>query len=160
MRQNYERAKHGSYKMLKHFILHASYLCATLKHKSVFQVPSEIWLWTKPWYKRKNYCTHWKPHLPQRKNCFDHKSIFSEVRGWGPIGRMKLAACKKLKLIWKPFCSNILGNWIIPLGILKPVTMPTAFRSKRCFKVAYEFHLMGMHFEKMWSRYWWPYIRK
>lgn len=76
----------------------------------------------------KGRCTHWKPNLPQRKNCFDHKSIFSEVRGWGPIGRMKLAACKKLKLIWKSFCSNILGNWIIPLGILKPVTMPTTFQ--------------------------------
>ena len=30
----------------------------------------------------------------KKKKCFNHKTKFSEMKGLGPIGRMKLAACK------------------------------------------------------------------
>lgn len=134
-RQNYERSEHWSHKSLKRFTLNASYLCDALKHKSMFQVPSEVGLifilWTGSWYKRKHYCAHWKSHLSQRKKYFDHKSKVSEMKALGPTGRMKPAACKKFNQTWKPFCSNILGNQIIPLEISKQGTMPTTLQVLR-----------------------------
>lgn len=81
---------------------HALQLCDALKHKFIPQVLSEIelmfTLWTGPWHKRRHYCIHCKPHLPQRKECFDHKSKFSVMKGWRSRGRIQLAAYKKCKL--------------------------------------------------------------
>lgn len=52
------------------------------------------------------------------------KVSFQRWKAGGPLGRIKLAAYKKFKQTWKPFCSNILSNEVILLENFQPVTVP------------------------------------